>query len=534
MVLVVNEAQSVFMDKIAILDHNGKPMMSDNAYRGARTGRELGLWTPALRSADADLLPDMKMLVSRANDLSRNYSLASGAIQIQLDNIIGSGLRLSAKPDYRLLGKDAEWASEWSRDVESKFRNWADNPACLVDASRRLTFGAMLGLAYRQFLTSGEILATAEWISKANSMFSTSLQMIDPSRLSNPNNLMDSNQLRAGVEMDRYGAPVAYQIRNAMESDFLYGADAYKWKRVKKETSWGRQQVIHIFEQERAGQSRGKSGLATVLAKSKMLERFQDASLESAIINSMYAATIESDFNFSQVAEALGSVDDAIAMSDKIMSEKAEFYDDKLSLEGGGRITHLLPSEQLKFTSAEHPGPNFADFEKSTLRHLAAGLNVTYEQLARDYTQTNYSGARAGLMESWKFFITKRHLIGGGFATQIYMLWLEEAISNGSVEHPAGENIRHLGEEKSALARCNWIGPGKGNIDPLKESKADELEMDMGTLTFEDACAQRGKDWEENLEQIAREKERRKKLGLTRDDLRGYMASEPANEMNVN
>lgn len=501
-------------------------MMSDNSFRGARTGRELGLWTPALRSADADLLPDMKMLVSRANDLSRNYSLASGAIQIQLDNIIGSGLRLSAKPDWRLLGKDAEWASEWSRDVESKFRNWADNPACFVDASRRLTFGAMLGLAYRQFLTSGEILATAEWIKKVNSKFSTAIQIIDPSRLSNPYDLMDSDKLRAGVEMNHYGAPVAYQIRNAMESDYMYGAESYKWKRVRKETPWGRQQVIHIFEQERAGQSRGKSGLATVLAKSKMLERFQDASLESAIINSMYAATIESDFSFSQVAEALGSTDDALALSDKIMANKAEFYDDKLSLEGGARVTHILPGENLKFTSSEHPGPNFADFERSTLRHLAAGLNVTYEQLARDYSQTNYSGARAGLMESWKFFMTKRHLIGGRFATDVYSLWLEEAIGNGSVEHPAGENIRHLGEEKSALARCKWIGPGKGNIDPLKESKADELEMDMGTLTLEDACAQRGKDWEENLEQIAREKQKREDLGLSRDEIRGYMAAE--------
>jgi len=50
--------------------------------------------------------------------------------------------------------------------------------------------------------------------------------------------------------------------------------------------------------------------------------------------------------------------------------------------------------------------------------------------------------------------------------------------------------------------------------------------MDMGTLTLEDACASRGKDWEENLEQIAREKLRMKELGINRNDVRGYMTPE--------
>ncbi len=517
-------------NQIQILDHQGKPMRSMDAYRGARTGRELGLWTPPLRSADADLLPDMTMLMSRANDLSRNYALTSGAIQIQLDNIIGSGLRLSAKPDYRLLGMDIEWASEWSSDVEAKFRDWANNPACFVDAGRRLTFGAMLGLAYRQFLTTGEILATGEWIPKINSKYSTAIQMVDPARLSNPHDLMDSARLRKGVALDRYSAPIAYHIRSALDSDSLYGSDVQSWKRVRKETPWGRQQVLHIFEQERPSQTRGKSGLATVIAKSKMLERHQDAALESSIINSLYAATIESDFDYSQVADIFGNADEAFSMSDKIMKNKGEFYEEKLSMEGGGRIVHLLNGERLKFTSPDHPGPNFSDFEKSTLRHLAAGLNITYEQLARDYSDTNYSGARAGLMESWKFFTTKRQLIGGRFATELYSLWLEEAISNGSVEHPSGANVRTLGEEKGALTRCNWIGPGKGNIDPLKESKADHLEIKMGTKTLESACAERGLDWEENLEQsereglrkleiLARKKAKMLDLKLTPEDL---------------
>ena len=80
-----------------IIDVSGQPLMSANSgsYRGARFDRDMMSWSPALRSADADLLPDIKTMMARAYDLSRNYPMASGGIQIHLDNVIGSGLRLS-------------------------------------------------------------------------------------------------------------------------------------------------------------------------------------------------------------------------------------------------------------------------------------------------------------------------------------------------------------------------------------------------------------------------------------------------------
>nr|VFK14064.1 MAG: hypothetical protein BECKLPF1236A_GA0070988_100997 [Candidatus Kentron sp. LPFa]VFK30325.1 MAG: hypothetical protein BECKLPF1236C_GA0070990_101087 [Candidatus Kentron sp. LPFa] len=39
------------------------------------------------------------------------------------------------------------------------------------------------------------------------------------------------------------------------------------------------------------------------------------------------------------------------------------------------------------------------------------------------------------------------------------------------------------------------------------------MEIEAGLKTLEDACAERGVDWEENMEQIAREKERMRELG---------------------
>ena len=77
---------------------------------------------------------------------------------------------------------------------------------------------------------------------------------------------MDTDRLRAGVELDHHGAPRAYHIRQALPGDcFLYfprgeaslgdGNGPYIWTRVPRETAWGRRQVLHVFEPEHPGQT---------------------------------------------------------------------------------------------------------------------------------------------------------------------------------------------------------------------------------------------------------------------------------------
>ena len=94
--------------------------MTDTAHSSASTtARELSSWQPTQGSADNDLLPELSTIVSRSRDLARNHGVAAGAIQTLNDNIVGVGFRLSAKPDYKLLGKTKEWEEEWQGKVES-------------------------------------------------------------------------------------------------------------------------------------------------------------------------------------------------------------------------------------------------------------------------------------------------------------------------------------------------------------------------------------------------------------------------------
>jgi capsid protein len=69
-------------------------------------------------------------------------------------------------------------------------------------------------------------------------------------------------------------------------------------------------------------------------------------------------------------------------------------------------------------------------------------------------------------------------------------------------------------QNKALWCRCKWIGPGRGWIDPVKEAKASKIRLEIGLSTLEDECATQGLDWEEVLEQRAREQTKMRELGL--------------------
>ena len=486
-------------------------------------------WSPALRSADAELLPDMDSMVGRSHDLQRNHAMIRAGVRTHNNNVVGAQLKLSWKPMWRLLGVDEKWVKEhggaFIKDVENRFWAWANDPDYYCDAGRRMKFGMMQRLSGIQHQVSGATLATGEWLPNRGGRYSTAIQMVDPARLSNPNGLMDTNRLRKGVETDALGAPIGYHFREALQSDLRFaGACSYKWKRVSRETKWGRRKVIHIYDMERAGQSHGVAVLASIIRSAYKLDKFQDTALESAILNAMFAATIETDFNYAQAADLMGA-DDMSKVAGGVMDAINDFYSEQKGIQlGGVKIPHLYAGEKLNFSPSNHPGPNFEEFEKSFNRHLGIGIGLTLPQFTGDYSDVNYSSGRMGLQEAWKGFLVDRENIEGEFSTQVFLLWFEEAIDKGAVELPPGAPSFY--DAKAAYGNCRWIGPARGAIDNLKEAKGDELEMDMGVLTMEEACARRGTDWEENLVQIAREKQRIEELGLARGDIRGYMASE--------
>jgi len=336
------------------------------------------------------------------------------------------------------------------------------------------------------------------------------VQLIDPDRLSNPQLRFDSATMRGGVEIDGYGAAVAYWIRRAHVGDWFSAGESMVWDRIQRETAWGRPIVVHYYDLDRAGQHRGGAGVLTpVLQRLKMLVKYDSVELDAAIVNAIFAAFVESPFDHELVQDALGG--DALP---RYQDMRANFHAEKRTMLNGVAMPTLFPGEKIGFVNAARPTGNFADFESAVLRNVASGAGMSAQQVSQDWSDVNYSSARAALLEAWKTFQRRRHDFGVGFASPIYGSFLEEALDRGELPLPAG--APDFVECRAAYMRCRWMGPGRGWVDPVSEKQGAVLGMDAGLSTLEAECAENaGEDWEEVLDQRAIEIAGFKARGLT-------------------
>lgn len=309
-------------------DYESEFLMTDTSHKAASHNlREIASWLPGKGSADSDLLPELDTIVARSRDLSRNHGIAAGAMQTLSDNIVGTGFRLSAKPDYRLLGKTKEWEEEWQAHVESLWRSWSETFEC--DAAKSLTFQGLTTQVFKSCLINGEALAIPLWLKDRK--FSTAIQLVEPDRLSNPNGQTDSKTLRGGIEIDKYGAPVAYYIQKDHPGDFWTGTAS--WERIPAFTSFGRRRVLHVHDISRIGQSRGKPVFSSIMPMFKMLDHYERSELQAAIVNAMIAAFIETPMDGESLNELFGG------SSDDYLSAKKDW---QVKLEGGSIIPVFL------------------------------------------------------------------------------------------------------------------------------------------------------------------------------------------------
>jgi len=500
----------------------------ESPYRGASTVlKELALYRPTSGSADSTILRDSAMLRARARDLERNNAYALNAVRMRGDAVAGSGVKLALKPDWRMLGITPEVCSDWVDEVTREWETYADSSDCACDARRQATFSQFFRQIDRTLFVEGEALGIFELKKSDYSPYQTCFNLIDIDRLSNPNGQGDTATLRGGIELDQYGEPVAYWIQNSHPNDYYYDADR-SWRRIVRRTPWGRPIALHLFQATRAEASRGVSEFAAAIVPMRMHGQYSDMELQSAIVHAMYAAVIESTLDYNQAANVMGAEytrkivnefngNPITALTLDHLRSVSPFHREAGVTMDGVKIPHLIPNEELKLLRSEHPNSNFDAFDAAFIRQFAAALGVENHELAKNYSDVNYSAARTALSAAWRTYTMRRQFVNRGFGMPFFCAWLEEAIAIGQLNLPAG--VKSFLENRNSLCRGRFISWGKPLIDPTKERKGQAMGLDIGVDTLEDICADEGNNYRDILDQRAAEKRYKEKLGLTPEDL---------------
>ncbi len=462
------------------------------SYQGALGGRLRGSWIASSGSADEDLLRDIAKLRERSRDLIRNDGIASGAMDTIITNIIGSGISPQSRIDKEILKINEDYADKLQKQFEKIWQRWVP----YADAANRLNFYEIEELSERSRFTNGESIIVPLRIpaAKRKRPYSIALQSVEADRLATPSDLYSNRKIRYGVEIGEYGEPVAYYIRNTHPGDYFYSKSfdnsSQNYIRYPALNDLGDPNIFHLYHLKRSGQTRGEPFFTPVITLFQDRNKYMEAEIMAARVAACFAAFVKKEMANEY---AMGQ------------SEKDEEGKQLESIEPA-LIQYLEPGEDVSFANPNRPGNNFGIFMERILRDISSGLNLPYEILSKDFSKSNYSNTRAALLEARRFFMMQQRFIADRLGKPVFFALIEEAYLLGELP------ILDFYQNREAYVRSRWIAPGWQWIDPQNEvtAAADSVNNNFSTLAEE--AADRGQDYEEILEQRAREQKKIKEL----------------------
>lgn len=468
-------------------------------------------WRPALRDARTDVQVGYSDAVARTIDAVHNSGWLAGCIEQSKGNIIGgTGLRLAHKPDASILtGWDKKELNDWSRMVERRFEMWCDD-CNECDASGKHTMGMLQEQAIDSYYTHGEVLGLLPNVDRPNAITRLKVKLLPPHKL-----LQDTSEsfgLYQGITHGQWGYPLKYRI-NMMTN---YGVEQPLEIMAYDQT---RQQVLHIFKGA-VGQIRGITPFVHVLKTLKQFDQLSDATLTKALMDAIFAATVESQSPTTDILQALQDEDEqgigGASITDLLATKAAWYENTKIDLGRSGRVAHLFPGEKLEFNTTSRISGDYEAFVKILLRELARCMGLSFESVTGDYSGATYSSVRMSGSELWPLTLSRRKHIAARFMSEVFLAWLDEEVTSGRIPFKGGA-FAYMAQRK-AVARCDWRGPPKPQADDLKAAKAMEVLKRLGIASDEQLCAELGTDYEDVYEQRARERDLREDLDLPDGD----------------
>lgn len=481
---------------------------------------ELEGWRPNGSLFDDEFRDRGKRTTDRIRDLDANNGWISGAIDRRVEAVIGNNIRLSSQPMHDLIGsggQDYAWRVVFARRWQNLFRVWANDVGRRCDARRLHTFGQMAELSYMHYLRDGEVAAEIR-MDDRGARFRTNVRLIDADRIGNPNGQSNTATLKNGIVLDASGAPKAYWIRNQHEDDSTPGVDRFKWTRINARGPSGRPKLIHVRRARRIDQLRGFSRLVEAVVPAKQLDKVDRAEVNAALLSAMMSFFIKSPGSTSDLYDALQApAGDQVSWSDKVSSYTKQRKKNPINLGSIARVFQLWPDEDVVTPERNSPNANYPVFLKAILQKISAATGISYAQVSQNWDDLNYSSARAMLNEMWRSFLQDRHLFTQNFCTPIASALMEEAVATRQLEIPGGPLNFYL--YRTELTMCDWLGPGRGTVDPQKEANSANLDTAAGRRSTPEIIREQGRDPDDVLAEEADYRERRREFGLGDPDL---------------
>lgn len=448
-----------------MVETGGQPLRRRH-FEAAAIGRRTQGWARASTDANAAASGDaLARIRNVARDLARNNAHAKSAVKTIGDHVVGWGIEAKAEP-----------ASEAALTA---WKSWADSTAC--DADGRNNFAGLQKLVVRTVAQDGECLVRLRpRLPEDGLPLPLQIQVLEIDYLDTAKSeMVGGRRIVQGVEFDPIGRRTAYWLFPEHPGSALPGVAGQQSKPVPAES------VLHVYEQERAGQVRGYSWFAPVVLKLKDYDDYDDAQLMKQKVAACLAViTTDTDGSSSP----LGVTTDEAGTIDELAP---------------GLVINAPLGRDVKVVDPPSVD-GYADYARITLQTIATGLGLAYEDLTGDYGEVSFSASRMSRLRHqdrvhdwrWQMLIPQ-------FCEPVWGWVMAAAVIAGKVS--------------GAVPRSAWTPPPLPFIEPDKEGLAIQRNIRSGIQTLSESLRERGYDPRAVLEEMRRDNALLDELGLLLD-----------------
>lgn len=411
---------------------------------------------------------------ARARDLERNSDIAQSVIRAYRRNVVGKGYTLQAMtPDEQLNDR-----------IEKYWKLWCKAEHCDVTGTQ--SFNQILRMAVTRKRVDGGMIILKRYV-RNGEIVPFKLQCLDVDELDGtiaaPKHKGDT--VVSGIEYDQFHKPVGYYFRQydvegnqTTDSIFVPAKD-----------------VIFYFTKSRPSQIREISDMSATITRIRDVNEFVTA----VSVKERIAACLSVFIKKSIPTGGLGrsgstSSDGRIDYAGKTLTP--------------GMIKEMNAGDEIQVVNPSGNSAEATSFLKLQYGLIGAGQGLSYETASRDMSQTNYSSARQSAIEDEVTFAEEVELLRERVMTEVYETFIISGYLSGLFNMPG------FWDNKYDYLQHEWVASPKKWIDPQKESSANQLALKSGQKTFKQIAAENGRDWRDQLDDIAEVIEYAHTLGI--------------------
>lgn len=426
---------------------------------------------------------------ARSREMSKNNPHMKRWLQLVGINTVGEGFGLKSTPhdgmpgakDYRLDTMAAKFIeAHWWRFCNQ--RDPATN-ATYCDATGRKTMAEIDLLNAKTEARDGEYFMLPQ---PASNPYGITFRIVRPDACDETyfrEASGSSNPVFCGVEIDRNtGRKVAYYFHTTEPQSGYSTLRGTPLMRVPAE------QVIHGFEAEDEDQTRGIPQGHAALVKLKMLEAYDKAELTAAWDEACSVRTYYADRG-----DPEGFID---LTSEEYRDVAGGFVADKES----GQSEILPPGWRQEVHVPQHPNREVTPFKAGMIKDVSCGFGVEYSGFSNDWAGVSFSSVRVGTIAERDMWIVRQNRYIAQCKTPAFLMWLKSFLASEISGGFPAEKFAKFAEHEFRGRRWMWV-------DPMRDMRAAEVAVAHGWKTNTQIAADVGADYDDNVDEIRREKE---------------------------